>query len=292
MKGSILFWGKIIVQIALFGIFLRYFGIVCWQRYQARKVVVTSSEYFQGELPTPAVTVCPENPEILRNLSEKSLSDPIGSWCGQNEETETYQCIESVTNNLTSSIRAVTCGHQEESPDVNREEWISDFTAPGQGMCFTFKRRQDMGIDFVKHSIMIHFLSNMSYIFIHDPEFFAMNWNPALPFNNFLLEGNFVRTFKMITVQHRKINVPSAPCNPDTTYSFTACIKEVFSREFIILITIIQDVLSREVGCRLPWDGRTDSSYPLCGQLDQFRSLTTCLGISGNNKQHFSKRHT
>ena len=274
MRVSILFWGKIIVQLALFGIFLRYFGITCWQRYQYRKVVVTSSEYYQGELPAPAVTVCPEKPEIQRNLSEKSLSDPIGSWCGQSDETETYQCIENVTSNLTSSIRAVSFGYQhvEESPDVDEDEWISDFTVPLVGKCFTFKRRQDMGIDIVKDSIMIHLLSNLSYIFIHDPDFFAMNWNPALPFNNFVMDGNFARMFKMITVQHRNINVPSAPCNPDLTYSFTACIKKVFSREFIIIIIIIKDVFSREVGCRLPWDGWTDNSYPLCGHLDQFRS--------------------
>ena len=231
MKIPFWFVGKIVVQAILFLIFLRYFGIKSVERYHAQKMVITSSEEYSGYIPAPAVTICPRFPKEDEMLRFKHSSDPIGSWCGNWNENDTFLCLQDIYFNLTSTIRTVTNEYigslgLDESAVLNQEEWTPDFASSANGMCFTLNRSQNMAL---KEDILIHFLSNSnsSFVFVHDPNFFVLNFNPALPINNFLFEGNLFRDMKMITVQHRKINLGSSPCNPEPRYSFTACIKQV-----------------------------------------------------------------
>ena len=226
LTRKVYFWfiGKIALQTILFLIFLKYFGIKSLQRYHAQKVVISSWKEFSGYIPAPAVTICPRVPKEDEPFRFTDPKDPIGSWCGNRSENETFPCLQDIFSNLTSTIRTVSDEYMFGNLDLNQEEWTPDFTASANGICFTLNRSQNMAL---KDHILIHFLSNSSYVFVHDPHFFVLNWNPELAINNFLFEGNFARVMKIITVQHKKINLASSPCNPDPSYSFTACIKQV-----------------------------------------------------------------
>ena len=91
---------------------------------------------------------------------------------------------------------------------------------------------------------------------IHDPNYFLINMNPGLPFQVLSILESKMTMHQLIVVRHENLDVPSKPCNPDLSYRFTGCIKEVFSRE---------------VGCRLPWDRWTGLETPVCHHLHQYR---------------------
>ena len=47
---------------------LNFFGLPVLKRYQGSKVVVIISMHSQSGLPTPAVTVCPQNPNTTNGF--------------------------------------------------------------------------------------------------------------------------------------------------------------------------------------------------------------------------------
>ena len=91
-----------------FFVFLRFFGVKSWQRYQDIKVVFTRLEEFWEYLPAPAVTICPRISENIWKLMEKDITDPIGLWCGHWNDSNTFHCIQDFNCNITSTIRTVS----------------------------------------------------------------------------------------------------------------------------------------------------------------------------------------
>jgi hypothetical protein len=96
-------------------------------------------------------------------------------------------------------------------------------------------------------------------IILHDPFFFAINENP-ISFPSLSLEiypNKSERHYYHLTMtEMEELDLPEDPCNLDRNYNFQACVKEG---------------LSRQVGCRTNWDRWTNSNWPICTTIDQFR---------------------
>ena len=78
---------KTLVQIALFVIFLYFFGLPAIKRYQDKKVMVVTSKRDTEGIEAPAITIAALNPDTLSgwkgNISEvKDLTMPMGVKCG------------------------------------------------------------------------------------------------------------------------------------------------------------------------------------------------------------------
>ena len=258
MGSNYWFIAKVCVQVVLLAVFWKYFGLKSLQRFQDQKVLVTSYEESQVDLPAPAVTICPQNSSTkmgwLHPEKITEQTDIVGQVCRGRQQI--HDCVEAETINLTSTVRGVSRGFSgEEIAGV--QGWSSDFTRQDTGMCFTYTHPFNMGTIMKNESLAIYWAFDLScMIFVHDPSFFLLNYNPALPLNSIQIVENTQVFYRMVVVQHINLDVASKPCQSDPTYSFTACIK---------------NILSKEVGCRLYWDRLSNQTLPLCDNLEQYR---------------------
>jgi hypothetical protein len=258
---------KLLVQATLVTVFLVFFGIKSWERFEERKVVVTTAEEDHGSIFAPAVTVCPQNPETqvgLKNwtFNSKTMMDIVNSDMAKVVcEGKTYetieQCIQNEAYNLTDAVTRTSKGFQSGHDKISDRFWNPEFSYVQAGLCHTLEANLTMGTDRFTEALRIELNENLTYwTFIHDPNLFLLNLNLDLPLNRMLLLEPKNKLIEMIVVKHHNLDVPSKRCNADPTYSFTGCIKQA---------------LSGEVGCRLPWDRWTDMSIPLCDQLHQYK---------------------
>ena len=63
---------------------------------------------------------------------------------------------------------------------------------------------------------------------------------------------------RITSTKHRKLNLDRSACNEDPAYSFTTCVKET---------------LSQKIGCRLPWDKKSDQNRRLCKSENEFKQF-------------------
>ena len=222
---------------------------------------MTSSEQNKGRVPAPAVTVCGFDPKKNWAFKKKPpvvdefSQEIIGHVCSNLKGDETVKCVEEETYNITTMVKVVTKGLQDNSSLPG--PWYPELSMTGAGLCHTLETNMTLGTNFTTESLRIELNNNLShYVMIHDPNYFLLNLNPGLPFTVLSVEESKMTMHQLIVVRHKNLDVPSKPCNPDLSYRFTGCIKEVFSRE---------------VGCRLHWDWWTGLATPVCHQLDQYR---------------------
>ena len=265
MKATKMNQLKIVIRIGVQAILLilvvQFFGLESWNRFQAKKAVITSSEQNKGRVPAPAVTVCgfdqgqnwafKKKPPGLNEFSQ----DIIGHVCPNMKGDDIVKCVEEETYNLTTMVKVVTKGIQDNSSMPG--SWYPELSMTGAALCHTLETDMNLGTNFTTESLRIELNKNLGYyVIIHDPDYFLINLNPGLPFKVLSILESKMTMHQLIVVKHENLDVPSKPCNPDPSYRFTGCIKEVFSRE---------------VGCRLPWDRWTGQATPVCHHLDQYR---------------------
>ena len=253
---------KMLVQMVLLVAFWSLFGSELLERYQEKKVVVTISESDYGYIPAPAVTVCALDTQnqigfkMKMNMSLILDFEIISSICAGKTDREITNCIEESTYSLNSSIKHLARGFQIDQVEV---KWHPEFSVVVSGMCHTLEAGFNLGFDFSNSSMMMEFNESLSVItYIHDEKFFFINSNPGLPFNEKRQGDPKMIEVKFLAVEHRNLDTPSKRCNPDPAYSFSACVKEAFSRD---------------AGCRLKWDRWTDRALPICHHLKQYRFL-------------------
>ena len=239
-------------------IFVFYFGLPSWEKYQAGEVMNSRRKVINkgNSSVTPALTVCAIYPEIhhgwkydvwfkrhpkysqLSKYGRKSLilkhSDLI-NLC--NETTDVQDCVEKSTYNLEETIERASAY----SPTMgkidfyNSASWTEEFTFL-TGLCHTFNKT--IPLDSVGHW-KVDFKRKLDYsVAIHDPNYFMMSANPAtIP--SIAPRFNSEDQGKMLTyieaIRHINIDRPDQPCTEQSGYSFTACVK---------------NSLSRKVGCR------------------------------------------
>ena len=266
MEFNYLFWCKHALQITLVIIFLKFFGYESWKKFQAQKVI-TTSEQVLVDLPPPAITICAFDSEKMigfPNLLEDSElpvdfhGKLVEKVCEGLEGKEIPKCIEESAYNRSFAVEYLIEGYGTEKTLPNDSFWKSDFTHGITGMCQTYQSQNKLGVLFKDDTIVVGLNLNLSHsIFVHDPNFFVVNYNPMVPQWGILIDsqnGKFARKF--IVVQHYDIDVPQKRCNPQPEYIFNSCIKTTLSRRF---------------GCRLPWDTWSKDLIPLCGHIGQYK---------------------
>ena len=276
---------KFVIQITLFVVFWFLFGRQSLNRYNAQKVLVTTEEEQRGTFSVPAVTICPINVATsfgFRNLSNQDLmldGNLVWNTCKGLKQDAIVKCIKENTYDQASTIVKVTQGFLSDDP-LPFFKWIPDYTPTAGGMCYTLESNSSMGTGQTNSVFKIE-LDHQSFsvafiIHIHDPRYFVVNMNPLLPFNmllQYVQEKPKFKVFSLLVIQHKNLDVPSKPCNPDPTYSFTCCIKES---------------ISAQVGCRLAWDSWTDRARPVCHHLTQYRSAGSCSNCSTIHAKSYS----
>ena len=252
---------KGLIQGTLLIIVFVYFGLDSWHKYQDEKTVVTVVEVDLGDIPAPSVTVCSlvatnylgwTDPTL--NMGEFPTSEIVGVVCPGLERDKLVDCVEKNTINLTTIVKNAGKGFLENNL-TDARFWRPEFSYSNNGICQTLESNMTLGTSLGTESLRIELNSNfLNYVYVHEPNLFFLNRNPSMTFKMIRVDDNRVYKFNM--VRHVDKDVLPKRCNPLPSYSFTACIKKVFSRE---------------VGCRLHWDRWTDQSLPECQTGDQYR---------------------
>ena len=252
-----IFFVRASVQIVLLVVALNYFGLPSLRRFFDMKVVVTSADEDQKNFPSPSVTVCPRNPlssqgfpKYLAGLNPDDST--LGNICMGKDDIA--NCIENNTFDLESTVALYSDkSHFSMGTSEPSNLWTPDFTIVQVGMCYTLN-----GLNITTFPFLEFNKNNTYSILLHDPNLFHITFNFLMPTTRISIEKLEADYWQFNFVQHRKLNRPSAPCNTSPSYSFTACVKAA---------------LSGAVGCRLPWDGWTHPSLPICNSIDQYRWL-------------------
>ena len=256
---------KVLANAILLFIAIQYFGLPSWERFQARKVIVTTSQDDKANLPAPDVTVCPAHPRTGYGFPDPKSPHNIEELCGGQKGADIADCVTNATYSVTE---AFTFTAQQGSLSTVEELgtiWAPEFSDTKAGMCFTLESTFSM-VPHGNSTIAIGFqnrkknttIKNTLYtVFVHDPKYFLVNYNPLMPVKFIGIPISYkLKMRKLVLIEHEKLDLPSKPCNPLPSYSFTACLKKS---------------LSLEIGCRLPWDRLSPKTQAVCDNLDQYR---------------------
>ena len=251
------------LQISLLVIFLVLFGWPAIQRYQAHTILVTTetSEPEPAGVVTPTVTVCARNTATglgwrKRSGDITSNKDVLRHQCSSEGDIAT--CILENTFNFSEVVGFARLGAVGGQPLMDDSIWTPDFTWMRDGRCYTLGYKKNIGDDIEKDSLWLFSNDSTKHqvIFVHDPNFFAMNDNPkALSMTRFKVLKDDNVMYRISLVKHVLLNRPANPCEEDIEYNFVACVKESFSKE---------------VGCRLPFDHLSDQARPVCETIKQY----------------------
>ena len=222
MKLSLVSVSKTILQLLLFCLFLGFFGIPSFTKYQKKETIVVKSELDTDGIEAPAVTLqatqnkfgqkSAENEQSIHNESIKLTDFLVDARIEKN-----YNSSVSVLLNLSSSS----------------VYWREDMSAIGN--YFTFKSKFiTLNQDYCMTFILVR---NFTFkVFVHDEGFFINNANPlGPPVNYWTFEGPSQKNHyqELILTKHTKLNLDQRPCEEDPAYSFTKCVKENSSKKVI-----------------------------------------------------------
>ena len=270
--AKLLIVGKVVLVASLLFVFLQYFGLVSWQKYQSKNVYVTKSWERPEFLPLPTITICPEDlvsGSTFKNLSKeerdrarregKTLLEFV---CEDLEGKDLVECAEREVISLTDFvIFEETCGdsprNKPDTIEMNPPVQIhwSMTLSQTKGPCFIYQNNQHME---TKGMLKIGLNASFKHrVYLHDPRFFINSANPDIPVNsNFVNPGEW-ELIKLKVVEHRNLDVPDKRCSPGENYSFTECVKDVFSEE---------------VGCTFHWEqNHTKGDLPICSTAEQHK---------------------
>ena len=180
-------------------------------------------------------------------------------------------CIVKKTYSLPEVVAHTMLGNVAQTSLMDPSFWIPDFTRTKDGICYTLNYSGTISDSFSMDILMFQSKDPHKHqiIYIHDLSFFAINANPHAFSMTSSKAMNSTYTNRIISrVKHKLINRPGNTCEEAADYSFTACIKNSFSKS---------------VGCRRPWDRWSDQERSLCTSMEQFRQFEKLYGKISNS---------
>ena len=234
MSRQIFVFSKLFVVVVLLAIFIKYFGLNSLEKYQEKKVLVTTSQKLEEFIQAPALTICPWNPDSMSsfppNLTEEKLGigNPFQTLCGHVEGNASaiVDCIEELAYNLTDLVKLEAKGTfpqfwNKTTPGPVADYWAAEFLN-GKGQCLIYQSPNHFGSEDYSHGIVIGLNPDLEYhVFIHDPNFFVLSHNPGLGLNRIHLNRKSPKFTKLTVVERHNIDVPNKRCNAQIGYSFT-----------------------------------------------------------------------
>ena len=203
-----------------------------------------------GGIPAPAITVVARQSTPTTLLGWKDLNGSDWSQASKRNQT-TEEFIEEHTFKRHDAIKDVLWGYDSKSIMSNNLVH-EDYTMTWQGKFFfvnvsrTMTPTQNARLSLaLSHSFVFQ-------IFIHDPDFFEINYQPTFPailktikptmefnqYHSLLLTEvclhvwcTYVRLPQIQTLLFKQVhdlNLPNNPCNSESSYNFRSCLKVGF----------------------------------------------------------------
>ena len=249
-----LFVSKTAIQLLLFGLFLAFFGIPSFTKYNREETMIVKSELDTEGMETPAVTI-----QATKNaFGWKSTQEGFSIW-GDFELFEHCQrinmtleeCIEEDTIKLADFLLDAKIEKLFDSStplllNLSYEDHgEEDMTVTVFGKYFTFNTPKSITLN-QDYCMTFTLVRNFTYVvFVHDKDFFLHNSNPlGPPINYRSFSGNTEKNHyqELSLTRQKKLNLDQRPCDEDEDYSFTNCIGKYVSNQVAFIYVIIQCV--------------------------------------------------
>ena len=235
---------KILLEIGLFLIFLFDYGLPSTNKYLDEKTIRIKSREETGGIEAPSITISVINPDIRLGWLNKSQdishhNDTLRLQClGFSNISE---CIRRKTYEQADFIKDIIMGYEEKVSLLRTgAELAEDFTNVRSGRTYTLNPDRRIGPDYNKDEMILLLDQNLIYdVFLHDKRFFLTSENPyGIPSLYIKIDprSTFPPLYTIDVTRHKNLNVPESPCEENTKYDFSLCVRKS---------------LSRKMGCRL-----------------------------------------
>ena len=107
MNGMKRYAGRVIFQMVLFTIFIVYFGLPAYKRYEEKEVMVVRSRRPTGGIRAPAITISARNPQTTLGFRGNTSQDVL-ELCSN--ETIIDNCISKHTYNQSEVVNDILLG--------------------------------------------------------------------------------------------------------------------------------------------------------------------------------------
>ena len=243
MKLKSVLFSKTILQVILFLLFLSFFGIPSFDQYQRKETIIVKSEIATNGIEAPAVTIQPSR----NNFGWKSVENStdwynfdLSEHCNRINMT-LDKCIAKDSTKLDDFLIDIKIGRNFNSSSqlllnktISSQFWEEDMTETAFGKFYTVKPPRHITLG-QEDCMTIVLVKNFTFsIFAHDEKFFLKNFNPlGPPINYWTFEGHSQKSHyqEMTLTRHKKLNRFHRPCNEDSSYSFTNCVKKSLSKQ-------------------------------------------------------------
>ena len=254
--GMLLKAGRLGLQILLLIIFFYFFGFPALERFQLKEVMMVDSEKDTGGIYLPAITIAGRNPQTQRGWKApegvNSIEDVCGDFDGPIDE-----CINEKTYNQSETFHDILVGESQRESMLETPNGLStEYARTQEGRYYTLDVSKKVG---PVNQIYIALKHDIIYqIFIHDPNYFILSYNPSFGSIMRIVNPNISTNYyyNLIMTEVQELDLPEDPCNTDPDYNFQACIKKS---------------QSSLVGCRTKWDRWSHQDTPLCTTVAQYK---------------------
>ena len=235
---------RILLQVGLFLLFLFDYGLPSINKYLDEKTIRIKSREETGGIEAPSITISVIKPDIRLGWLNKSQdishhNDTLRHQClGFSNISE---CIRRNTYEQADFIKDIIMGYEEKVSLLRSGAKLTeDFTNVRSGRTYTLNPDRRIGPDYNKDEIILLLDHNLIYdVFLHDKRFFLTSENPnGIPSLYIKIDprSTFAPLYTIDVTRHKNLNVPESPCEENTKYDFSLCVRKS---------------LSRKMGCRL-----------------------------------------
>ena len=218
-------WTRLILQIILLAIFLHFFGLNAFAKYQKSEVMVVETSQDTDGIPLPAITI---------GIARGDLESELHRHC-YDLNTSIADCIEAKTPNVSKILKGVLFGYKNTRTHLLQDsEIIEDFTATRAGRLITLTLPIKIGPDDYSDQFFLALEPTFVQIMLHDPNYFIFNDNPVgLPTAMTIFDAKtmFKHYHRIALTKVQEMDLPSDRCNNDQSYNFNACVRKSLVRQ-------------------------------------------------------------
>ena len=234
---------KILLQLGLFLVFLFDYGLPSIYKFLEEKTIRIKSRKETGGIEAPSITIAARTPNTGLGWFNKSEDiihdhDSLRHQCKGFDDI--VNCIRNQTYEQSDFVKDIVIGYEAKVSLLTSESsLVEDFTNVRFGRSYTLNPDRRIGPDYKKDEIILILDPNLMYsVILHDKKFFLMSENPyGIPSIYIKIDpsGTFGPLYTIDVTLHKNLNVPDSPCEEDSEYDFSLCVKES---------------LSKKIGCR------------------------------------------
>ena len=230
---------RILLQVGLFLLFLVDYGLPSIYKYLDVKTIRIKSRKETGGIEAPSITIAGRNPSTGLGWFNKSVdivhnNDTLRHQC--KGIANIAECIRSRTYGQSEFIKDIVIGYEQKVSLLTTENsLLVDFTNVRYGRTYTLNPDRRMGPDYNKDEIILLLDPKLIYsVILHDKRFFVMSENPyGIPSIYIKIDPNSTAgpLYTIDVTHHKNLNVPDSPCEEDTEYDFSLCVKRSLSKK-------------------------------------------------------------